>query len=115
MLADLFPLRRTQYMSPKASNKAPVKAANVSSKKVAAGASNNEPVRHFAGYPATVVFAETGREETNGAREGRSGAVALGRLRRGARAGTGRLGQGVHAPRARGVGAQERDPEGPSA
>lgn len=30
------------------------------SKKVAANASNNDPVRCFAGYPATVVFAEPG-------------------------------------------------------
>jgi beta-lactamase superfamily II metal-dependent hydrolase len=47
-------------MPPKASKKASVKTANVSSKKVAASASSNGPVRFFAGYPATVVFAEPG-------------------------------------------------------
>ena len=47
-------------MPAKASKKASKKTANMSPKKVAASASNNEPVRWFAGYPATVVFAEPG-------------------------------------------------------
>ena len=70
-------------MPTKASKKAPTKASKKaaskkSSKKIAADSQDAEAVRHFAGYPATVVFAEPGGKGPDG--KPRGGKKALQQL-----------------------------------
>ena len=58
-----MPSKTTKKSTKKTSKSAKKTAATKTSKK---SGSNSKPVRHFAGYPATVVFAEPGDQTKNG-------------------------------------------------